>query len=402
MPHSPPSALLELRVGVDVGSRCHAVAIGLPDGTVLDEFEISHEPEGFRHFFSRIERHAKRHGLPVAVAMEGYNGLARPLDTLVQANNWRLFNVNNLKLARFKEIFPGAAKNDHLDSRKTLELFQLQDHLPLAKRVLQEVETTPEENVVLKRLTRRRRSLVEERVRLLNALQADLQAVCPGLLAITGDAGNVWFLGFLTCRKGLAKLARVRRKTLLAVRGIGAKYADTIQAWQKQAFFAPDVEWVGDMIQEDAERILELSRRIKDLEDKIEPLVERSSIARLLRTIPGFGLVSSAEIAGEIGSLMRFRNEASLALYLGMATLDNSSGRRKGSKPPRHVNTRAKAAMMAAVDNHRKQVPQSRRYYDRKRVEGKKHNQAVRALARQLCRIIFRMIRDQRPYRLDP
>src|SRR6185503_4659622 len=59
----------------------------------------------------------------------------------------------------------GAAKKDRIDARKGLELFQLRDHLPLAKGVLQEVTGTPKENEILKRLTRRRRRLVNERVR---------------------------------------------------------------------------------------------------------------------------------------------------------------------------------------------------------------------------------------------
>ena len=78
-----------------------------PVGTVLEEFEIPHAPDGFQDFFSRIEAHAGERR--VAVAMEGYNGHARPLDSLVMERAWRLYNVNNLKLARFKEVFPGAA-----------------------------------------------------------------------------------------------------------------------------------------------------------------------------------------------------------------------------------------------------------------------------------------------------
>ena len=50
---------LELRVSVDVGSRRHSVAIGLPNGQVLEEFEIAHGPEGFQEFFLRIEKHQK-------------------------------------------------------------------------------------------------------------------------------------------------------------------------------------------------------------------------------------------------------------------------------------------------------------------------------------------------------
>ncbi len=108
---------LQLRVGVDVGSRCHTVAIGLSDGSLLEEFEIPHTPEGFREFFTRIEACGRRHAVPIAVAMEGYNGHVRPLDSLVRASGWRLFNVNNLTLARFKEIFPAAAKSDRIDTR---------------------------------------------------------------------------------------------------------------------------------------------------------------------------------------------------------------------------------------------------------------------------------------------
>jgi hypothetical protein len=53
--------------------------------------------------------------------MEGYNGWARPLDSLIRARGYRLYNINNLKLTRFKEIFPGAAKSDRIDARKGLE-----------------------------------------------------------------------------------------------------------------------------------------------------------------------------------------------------------------------------------------------------------------------------------------
>ncbi len=393
---------LQLRVGVDVGSQCHFVAVGLSDGSVLEQFEIPHTAAGFGDFFSRNEGHAKHHPYPIAVAMEGYNGHARPLDSLVRARGWRLFNVNNLKLARFKEIFPAAAKSDRIDSAKTLELFQLRDHLAMADGVLQEVMATPEENDILKRLTRRRRRLVDERVRVINSMHADLQAAAPGLSRITRDVANLWFLNFLTCRDDFRKLARVRRASLLNLPAIGPTYADHIQAWQNGACFGHDARLVGDMIRQDAMRILELHRQIKALEVETARIAATSAIACQLASIPGYGSVCSAELAGEIGTIARFRSEASLALYLGMAPLDNSSGKYRGSKAPKHVNARAKAAMMVAVDHHRKRVAQSQRYYEKKRAEGKKHNQAIRALGRHLCRVIFKMLSQERPYWIDP
>lgn len=260
------------------------MAVGLPDGKLLDEFDISHNAGGFKEFLHHIERLEKRHQLPVAVAMEDYNGWVRPLDGQILRHGYRLYSVNNLKLARYKEIFPAPAKTDVIDARRILELFRLSEHLPLAKNALHEVAPTSVENDQLKRTTRLRKQLVWERVRVINRLQSDLHAVCPGLMAITGEADNIWFLNFLTCRDKLTKLANLanlRKSSLLA--------------------------------------------------------------------IPGFGKTSMAEIAGEVGTLARFKSETGLAMYMGMSALDNSSGKKNGAKTPRHVNTRAKAAMMVAV-----------------------------------------------------
>ncbi len=38
----------------------------------------------------------------------------------------------------------------------------------------------------------------------------------------------------------------------------------------------------------------------------------------------------------------------------------------------------------------------------KKRAEGKRHNQAIRALGRHICRVIFKMLSQERPYRIDP
>ena len=170
----------QLQVAVDVGCRRHRVAVGDVAGELLEEFDVEHSAVGLADFFTRIERLRVKFGWPVAVAMEGYNGWARPLDRQVLPRGWRLYNVNNLKLARYKEIFPAPSKSDAIDTRRMLELFRLRGHLRVARNVLQEVAPVPVENDKLKRLTRRRRQLVGEKGRVLNRLQADLQAVCPG------------------------------------------------------------------------------------------------------------------------------------------------------------------------------------------------------------------------------
>ncbi|MDQ6995824.1 MAG: hypothetical protein Q9M82_00005 [Mariprofundus sp.] len=121
-------------VGIDVG--CRRVAVGLPDGTLIDQFDLDHQPASFDEFFIRIGKQAAKFSLPVSVGMEGYGGWARPLDEMVIGQGWTLLNVNNLKL-----------------------------------------------------LTRRRRQLVNDRTMIINRMHSDLQAIAPGLLEMTGSMG---------------------------------------------------------------------------------------------------------------------------------------------------------------------------------------------------------------------
>jgi len=308
-----------IRVGIDVGSESHTVAIASPEGEFLDEFAISHSREGFDEFFARVE--SKSNGTPVTVAMEGYGGHARPLDGLIMERGYKLLNVNNLKLARFREVFPAPSRTDDRDARLIVSLMQMDEHLPAEKDALARVLKVPEVNAKLKRLTRRRADLVSERVRATNRMHSDLMAVCPELLGITGSHENRWFLGLLTSRDDLTKLARMRPESILAIRGIGKTYLKAVLAWQRKASFSAEVGWVGSMIVSDARRTLELTHQIAELERAIEKLSEESEIARRLLTIQGFGKVGAATLAGEIGTLDRFKSEKSLALYLGMCPL---------------------------------------------------------------------------------
>lgn len=387
-----------LLVGIDVGCRRHRVAIGKPDGTLIDQFDLDHQSASFDEFFLRVNKQAAKFSLPVSVGMEGYGGWARPLDEMVISKGWTLLNVNNLKLARYKEIFPSPAKTDAIDARKVLELMRLRPLLPQAKDILNEVIPSPQVNHDMKLLTRRRRQLVNERTMVTNRMHSDLQAIAPGLLEITGSMDNLWFLSLLTARDSFDQMVRMRRSSLLKIRGVGEKYAALIHTWQKRAMLSSDVLLVGDMVIEDARRVLALAEKIKRLEASLKALMPQSLLATTIDSITGFGLICSTELAGEIGAIERFGSESALARYTGMAPLDNSSGVYTGAKGGKQTNRRAKAAMMTAVVRHYWHTPESKKYYEKKRAEGKKHNQAVRSLGRHLMRVIWSLVKNKRLY----
>ena len=124
-----------IHVGIDVGARSHHVGIATSQGEILEELVITHCRQGFDRFFQRVEHH--RRGRKVKVAMEGYGGHARPLDQEILRAGYQLLNVNNLKLARFREAFPAPAKTDGLDVRLILDLLAMEEGLRLSKQVLE-------------------------------------------------------------------------------------------------------------------------------------------------------------------------------------------------------------------------------------------------------------------------
>lgn len=332
--------------------------------------------------------------------MEGTGGWARPLDGMIMERGYELLNVNNVKLARFKEIFAAPAKTDRIDVQKILELMQMRHVLATSRRVIEPVVQADEVNDQLKKLTRRRRQLVDEKNRILNRLGADLHAVSPGLTEITVAIGNLWFLRLLSSRDDLRKLARLKESSLLKIPAIGKKWASVIRTWQPTASFSSQVEWVGPMIVADARRVLELLAQIATLEKHLIVIAENSAMAQQIDSVPGFGTICSSELAGEIGTIQRFRSDSGLAIYIGMAPLTKDSGESKSSKPSKQVNRRAKAAMMTAVARHIERVPQSREYYEKKRGEGKTHNQAIRSTGRHLVRVLWSMLTQSRPYEI--
>lgn len=390
----------QLEIGIDVGSLNHAIAISDGAGNIIKEFEITHSQKGFDRFFTIIDNEAYKRDATVSIAMEGHNGWARPFDTQILSKGYRLYNVNNVKLARYKEIFPASAKTDSIDARKIVELFSLRKHLPIAKDVLQEIKASDENNEKLKKLTRRRKQLVVQRVAIANRFSSDLQAVSPDLKAITKAVDNLWFLRFITLKEDIRDLKRVTTKQIEKIKYLSSKNLEIIKEWQKEANFSEATDYVAPMLYDDALALLELKVKIDELKKEIALLNEESNIARVIQTIPGFSTITAGELAGEIGTIDRFKSESSLALYLGMTNLDNSSGKYVGTKRSISTNRHAKMAMITATMKHSQHTQQSKQYLEKKISEGKKYQQAIRSLGRNLVRVIWGLIQGDRIYEI--
>ncbi len=116
--------------------------------------------------------------------------------------------------------------------------------------------------------------------------------------------------------------------------------------------------------------------------------------------MPGVGVRTAARLLTEVAH-RAFASAAHLAAYAGLAPVTRRSGSSiRGEHPSRRGNKVLKRALflsaLAALRD-----PVSRAYYARKIQQGKRHNQALIALARRRCDVLFAMLRVLAAGRVD-
>ena len=117
-----------------------------------------------------------------------------------------------------------------------------------------------------------------------------------------------------------------------------------------------------------------------------------------LKTIPGVATKLASRFIGEIGDINRFPSEKQLAVYCGIACVDNNSGKVTKAKTVYKTNKICKQTLITMAGGSIRLSLQCRAYYLKKRAEGKSHNHTLRCLARQLIKVIYKMLTEDRDY----
>jgi transposase len=251
----------------------------------------------------------------------------------------------------------------------------------------------------LKVLSRHQQELTTEKVRLSNRLQKKLLEVCPGIMDIFGKIESKRLLRILVRYPDFSSYKHMTRDALLRIRGVGQKSADRlIGRLQGLAYVEALVDVYAVVIRSLAERILALQEEIAVLDRKMKKLGEASVGVQRLRSIPGVGTKLSSRLMGELGTIHRFKNANQLAIYCGVGCVDDDSGKRKVAKAVFKANKICKQTMITIAGCTIRLNAESRRYYAKKRNEGKSHNHALRCLARQMIKVIFKLLVEDRNY----
>jgi transposase len=141
-----------------------------------------------------------------------------------------------------------------------------------------------------------------------------------------------------------------------------------------------------------------LEERRRETNGLVEKLYLEIPEARLIHTVPGFGVFLSVLEAVEIADIGRFENAGKFHAYAGVIPSTRSSGERiYHGRIVKEGNRWLRWAAVEAVWPAIRADFDLRRYYERLK-KRKGANSAKAATARRLLTIIYRMLKEGRPY----
>ena len=153
------------------------------------------------------------------------------------------------------------------------------------------------------------------------------------------------------------------------------------------------------LLRQDLDQLIELERKIKELEATVKAELARDAIQQRLESLPGVGPIISAVIANEIDGIQRFLSPEKLCAYAGLApTTDSSGGKTYQGRLMRHCNKWLRWAYVEAAWVAVGCDPYFKSFYSMQRLRGKKPNTAIIIVAKRLCRISYQLLTQNRDY----
>lgn len=380
-------------VGIDAGKDNHHAAAVDHSGNLLWSRRLPNDQAAIA---GAIEA-AIASGAEVTWAIDLIGSETGLLRAMLAGTGQQLVYIPGRTVKSMAAGFAGEAKTDVRDAKVIADSARMRaDLMP--------VKPTTDLVASLALLLSHRADLIEDWVRQINRLRRMVSGICPALeraLVLTNIGPLTLVAGYPTPDSlrtaGAARLVAYLREykilhaVTLADRALVAAGQQTVEI--------PGQDTAAELVSELASGLLNLRQRIKAIDQAIAAVLSQHPQAQVIQSLPGMGAIMTAEFTVAVGDLSTFANPDKLAAYAGLAPMPRDSGKRVGNlQRPRRYNRRLRHVFyMSALTTMRLPGP-GRDYYQRKRTEGRRHQQAIIALARRRVNILWALLRDNRPY----
>jgi transposase len=376
-------------LGVDAGKEFHWAHMLDASGQQL----LSRKVENDEADISALIDEALSFAEEVDWAVDQPGGGAALLLALLWERDQRVLYVPGLSVDRARDTYRGESKSDARDARVIADQARMRGDLGKLKAGEQELAE-------LQLLLAHRRDLVTDQTRTITRLREALVSLFPALERAL-DLNGKGPLTLLTHYQTPPHLRRAGHKRIAAylrsrgVKGSNSVAQKALAAAKAQSVTLPAQEVASRIVAELAKDVLGLKERIESIDEEIGQRFFARPEARILTSLPGMGPILGAEFLVAVGDIRPFSSADRLAAYAGLVPAARDSGKRVGKhRRMRGGNKVLKRVFYQSAFASLRSAPESRAFYDRKRAEGKRHTQALIALARRRVNVLWAMLRD--------
>ena len=379
----------QVYVGIDWADDHHDIHVTDDTAKALDSFSIPHSREGMEKLAKRVDKCSPDRE-SVLVAVESHQGLL--IYALLEAG-YLVYPINPKAMDRYRDRYRmSSSKSDPKDAMVLANILRTDLHLykPLPKETVEDAR--------LKQLTRAHKSLVQQRVKLLNQLTSQLKSYYPVALRLFSRLDHKITLAFLerfptpgkATATSLEELREFFREQNYSHRG----RTDSIyESLQQPSLRAPvEVEGIHQAIVLSLVAVLRsLVVEIEKLAVKINEEFEHNPAHEVFSSLPT-GELTAARINGELGSDgTRYPSREYLQTSAGTAPVTRRSGKSIVVFFRWQCNKHLRAALQDLARDSVKKCPWAREYFAGQMKLGHKPSRAYRALANRWAAIIWKM-----------
>jgi len=384
-------------VGIDAGKIGHHCVVINDAGDKLLSRKVSNDETDVLQLVGEVAGLAD--GGRILWATDLNAGGAALLIAVLVEHEQELLYIPGRTVHHASAAYRGDGKTDAKDAAVIADQARM-------RRDLHSLRHRDETAVALRMLCARRTDLSADRTRAINRLRAQLLEYFPALERAFDYAHRRGALILLTRFHTPGAIRKAGPEMITAwLRKHGAYRPDVIAAQamtaaQSQYTVVPGEQTGAAIVEKLARQVMALDAELDDIEQTITEQFRGHAYAPAIESMPGFGPLLGAEFVAAInGDLANYEGPDRLAGIAGLAPVPHDSGRISGNlKRPRRYDRRLLRACYLAAYNSIKTAPASRTFYDRKRAEGKHHNQAVLALARRRINVLWAITRDETVY----
>ncbi len=375
--------------GVDVGKGFHWAHVVDASGEVLLSRRVDNNEADLSGLLDETLALADE----TVWATDQPGGTAALLLALLWEREQRVLYIPGLSVDRARDGYRGESKTDRKDARVIADQARMRSDLG-------ELSPGDGELAELQLLLARRRDLVADRTRAVTRLRETLLALFPALERAfnLNTRGPLELVARYQTAGAVRRAGRKRVAAYLKKRGVAK--ADVlaqkaVAAAESQSVTLPAQDVAASIVAQLAGEVLALKGSVDALDQELERRFYARQEAPILASFPGMGPILGAEFLVAVGDVSAFGSADRLAAYAGLVPAARDSGKRVGNhRKGRGGNRVLKRVFYQSAFSSMRSVPESRAFYDRKRSEGKRHTQAVIALARRRVNILWAMLRD--------